>query len=51
MRVRGNNDIEFVKTQDEWNEYKEENGIIDDKNKEKYMYGTIYGKKYWVKID
>jgi len=46
------NNIEFVKTEEEWNCYKQENNIIDDKNKEKYMkYGSIYGKKYCVKTD
>lgn len=46
------NNIEFVKTEEEWEVYKGENGITDDKNKEKYMkYGTIYGKKYCVKTD
>jgi site-specific DNA-methyltransferase (adenine-specific) len=46
------NNVEFVKTEEEWSLYKGENGITDDKNKEKYMkYGTIYGKKYCVKTD
>ncbi len=46
------NNIEFVKTEEEWCCYKQENNIIDDKNKEKYMkYGSIYGKKYCVKTD
>ena len=45
-------DILFVKTEEEWNVYKSENNIEDDKNKENYMkYGTIYGKKYCVKTD
>jgi site-specific DNA-methyltransferase (adenine-specific) len=46
------NNIEFVKTEEEWTCYKQENNIIDDKNKEKYIkYGSIYGKKYCVKTD
>jgi site-specific DNA-methyltransferase (adenine-specific) len=46
------NNIEFVKTEEEWETYKIENEIEDDENKEKYMkYGTIYGKKYCVKTD
>jgi site-specific DNA-methyltransferase (adenine-specific) len=46
------NNIEFVKTEEEWETYKVENEIEDDENKEKYMkYGTIYGKKYCVKTD
>jgi len=46
------NNVEFVKTEEEWETYKVENEIEDDENKEKYMkYGTIYGKKYCVKTD
>jgi len=46
------NNIEFVKTEEEWNVYKVENNIETDGNKDKYMkYGTIYGKKYCVKTD
>jgi len=46
------NNVEFVKTEEEWESYKDENEIEDDENKEKYMkYGTIYGKKYCVKTN
>jgi len=46
------NNIEFVKSECEWENYKIENNIEDDTNKDKYMkYGTIYGKKYCVKTD
>ena len=46
------NNVEFVKTEEEWELYKIENEIENDENKEKYMkYGTIYGKKYCVKTD
>ena len=46
------NNIEFVKTEDEWDKYKTKNNIQDDTKKENYMkYGTIYGKKYGVKTD
>jgi site-specific DNA-methyltransferase (adenine-specific) len=46
------NNIEFVKTEEEWEIYKIENGIEDDSKKSNYMkYGTIYGKKYCVKTD
>lgn len=47
------NNIEYVKTEKEWIEYKKNNGIeISDKQKDNYMrYGTIYGKKYCVKTD
>lgn len=44
--------IEFVKTEEEWVNYKTENNILDDSNKDNYIkYGTIYGKKYCVKTD
>jgi site-specific DNA-methyltransferase (adenine-specific) len=46
------NNIEFIKTETEWEEYKKEHNIDNDDNKDKYMkYGTIYGKKYCVKTD
>jgi site-specific DNA-methyltransferase (adenine-specific) len=46
------NNVEFVKTEQDWINYKNDNNIQDDSNKEKYMkYGTIYGKKYCVKTD
>lgn len=46
------NNIEFIKTEDEWDIYKNENNIEDDDKKNNYMkYGTIYGKKYCVKTD
>tara|TARA_B100001540_G_scaffold317732_1_gene352461 strand:+ start:12924 stop:13742 length:819 start_codon:yes stop_codon:yes gene_type:complete len=44
------NNIEFVKTEEEWEEYKTKNDIKDDTNKNNYLkYGSIYGKKYCVK--
>jgi len=44
------NNIEYMKTEDEWLEYKKKNNILDDDNKENFRkYGTIYGKKYCVK--
>lgn len=44
--------IEFVKTEDDWEEYKKSNKIDNDDKKDNYMkYGTIYGKKYCVKTD
>lgn len=46
------NNIEFIKTEEEWEEYKTENNILNDDKKDNYMkYGTIYGKKYCVKTD
>jgi site-specific DNA-methyltransferase (adenine-specific) len=44
--------VKFVKTEEEWEAYKTENKLVDDKKKDNYMkYGTIYGKKYCVKTD
>ena len=44
--------VEFVKTEQEWTEYKKEHKLKNDKKKENYMkYGTIYGTKYCVKTD
>jgi site-specific DNA-methyltransferase (adenine-specific) len=44
--------VEFVKTSDEWETYKESKRIENDSNKLNYMkYGSIYGKKYCVKTD
>ena len=45
------NNIEYIKTEAEWEAYKLEKGdITDDSKKENYMkYGSIYGKKYCVK--
>jgi site-specific DNA-methyltransferase (adenine-specific) len=44
--------ITQVKTEEEWETYKTENNIKDDKKKSNYIqYGTIYGKKYCVKTD
>jgi site-specific DNA-adenine methylase len=52
VKFNEENNINFVKTDDEWEQYKIENNIISDENKEKYIkYGTIYGKKYCVKTD
>ena len=52
--VKSNEDanITEVKTEEEWETYKSENNIKDDKKKSNYIqYGTIYGKKYCVKTD
>jgi site-specific DNA-methyltransferase (adenine-specific) len=48
------NDIEYIKTEEEWEEYKLSNKdtVLNDKQRENYLkYGTIYGKKYCVKTD
>jgi DNA modification methylase len=52
VKFNEENNIEIVKTEEEWEIYKQENNIETDEKKEKYMkYGTIYGKKYCVKTD
>jgi len=44
--------IKFIKTEEDWNNYKLENNITNDDKKDNYMkYGSIYGKKYCVKTD
>jgi DNA modification methylase len=46
------NHIEFVKTEQQWNDYKSLHNILDDLKKDNFLkYGTIYGKKYCVKTD
>jgi len=46
------NNVAFVKTESNWNEYKIKHNIETDENKENYIkYGTIYGKKYCVQTD
>ena len=46
------NSIMVVKTQEEWQEYKTANALLDDVGRVNYMkYGTVYGKKYCVKTD
>lgn len=52
VKFNEDNNIEYVKSEEEWETYKTENAIDSDLNKEKYMkYGSIYGKKYCVKTD
>lgn len=46
------NGIKYVKTEQEWTEYKNDHNIQDDKQKDNFMkYGSVYGKKYCVKTD
>tara|TARA_Y100000992_G_scaffold10156_1_gene6301 strand:- start:1856 stop:2671 length:816 start_codon:yes stop_codon:yes gene_type:complete len=46
------NNIEFVKTEEEWITYKTTHNITTDEKKQDYLkYGTVYGKKYCVKTD
>ena len=52
VKENAENNVEFVKTEDEWEEYKEKNNIENDNKKDNYMrHGTIYGTKYCVKTD
>jgi len=52
VKENAENNVEFVKTEQEWLEYKEKNGLTNDTKKDNYMrYGTIYGTKYCVKTD
>ena len=48
------NNVKFVKTEKDWEEYKLSNkdSSFNDKQKSNYLkFGTIYGKKYCVKTD
>ena len=45
------NGIEFIKTEEEWEDYKAKNDISDDKKDNFLRYGTIYGKKYGKKTN
>tara|TARA_B110000208_G_C11687793_1_gene401170 strand:- start:215 stop:1024 length:810 start_codon:yes stop_codon:yes gene_type:complete len=50
VKENADNNVEFVKTEAEWEEFKQTKNITDDSKKDNYMkYGTIYGKKYCVK--
>ena len=52
VKFNEKNDITQVKTEEEWEEYKIQNKIDNDMNKEQYIkYGSIYGKKYCVKTN
>lgn len=46
------NEGKNVKTEEEWEIYKNQKGYEDDSKKENYLkYGTVYGKKYCVQTD
>lgn len=52
VKLNEENEVEIVKTLDEWEAYKVDNEIKDDTKRDNYMrYGSIYGKKYCVKTD
>jgi DNA modification methylase len=47
-----NNNENIIKSEKDWELYKEKYKIKTDENKEKYLkYGTIYGKKYCVQTN
>lgn len=49
-KVKQSND--YVKTVEDWEKYKQENGLSDDTKKLNYMkYGSVYGKKYCVQTN
>lgn len=49
IKFNEDNDITQIKTEEEWNQYKEANNITDDTKKQNYLkYGTIYGSKYSI---
>jgi site-specific DNA-methyltransferase (adenine-specific) len=54
VKLNEENNIEFTKTIEQWEEYKLSNKeiVFNDKQKTNFIkYGTIYGKKYCVKTD
>lgn len=51
VKFNEENHIEFVKTEEEWEAYKKEHSLTDDKKSNFMKHGTIYGKKYCVKTD
>jgi site-specific DNA-methyltransferase (adenine-specific) len=54
VKLNEENNIEFIKTIEQWEEYKLSNKeiVFNDKQKTNFIkYGTIYGKKYCVKTD
>ena len=52
VKYNEENNINEVKTEEQWINYKEQNNIEDDSQKDNYIkYGSIYGKKYCVKTD
>lgn len=52
VKYNEENNINEVKTEEQWTNYKEQNAIEDDSQKNNYIkYGSLYGKKYCVKTD
>jgi site-specific DNA-methyltransferase (adenine-specific) len=52
VKYNEENNINEVKSEEQWLNYKQQNAIEDDSQKDNYIkYGSIYGKKYCVKTD
>jgi methylase of polypeptide subunit release factors len=52
VKYNEENNINEVKSEEQWINYKEQNNIEDDSQKNNYIkYGSLYGKKYCVKTD
>ena len=52
VKYNEENNINEVKTEEQWVNYKQQNNIEDDSQKDNYIkYGSLYGKKYCVKTD
>jgi site-specific DNA-methyltransferase (adenine-specific) len=52
VKYNEENNINEVKTEEQWINYKQQNNIEDDSQKSNYIkYGSLYGKKYCVKTD
>jgi site-specific DNA-methyltransferase (adenine-specific) len=52
VKYNEENNINEVKSEEQWLNYKQQNAIEDDSQKNNYIkYGSLYGKKYCVKTD
>jgi len=52
VKYNEENNINEVKSEEQWLNYKQQNAIEDDSQKDNYIkYGSLYGKKYCVKTD
>lgn len=49
IKMNEENGLTYIKTDEDWEIYKRNKNILDDKNKENYKkFGTTYGKKYAI---
>jgi site-specific DNA-methyltransferase (adenine-specific) len=52
VKYNEENNINEVKSEEQWINYKQQNAIEDDSQKDNYIkYGSLYGKKYCIKTD